>query len=63
MGRMTGNPKGSDWYSTPRTERKRKGMQLTLSDEAVERLEKLAERRKTSKSKVVEELVMAAPLR
>lgn len=50
MGRMTGNPKGSDWYSTPRTERKRKGMQLTLSDEAVERLEKLAERRKMSKS-------------
>lgn len=51
------------WYSTPRAARKRKPIGITLSDEAQERLEKQAKARGISRSQVVEELVLAAPIR
>jgi predicted DNA-binding protein len=60
---MPGNPKDSPWYSTPRSERKKKGTELMLSDEARERLEKLAKKHGVSKSEMVEQLIMEAPLR
>ncbi len=56
---MTGNPKGSPWRSTPRTKRKRPGVQLTLSPEAMAALERLAGPA-GSKSAIVEELVLDA---
>ncbi len=61
--RMTEKQKETQWYSTPKEARKRKPIGITLSDEARERLEKQAKARKTSCSKVVEALVMAAPIR
>lgn len=54
---MTGNPKSSPWRSTPRSKRKRRGIQLTLSDEAVRALEELADGE--SKSAVVERLILS----
>lgn len=63
MRRMAGNPKDSPWYSTPRTERRRKGIEVTLPDEALERLERLARARKLSRSAVIEALIMEAPIR
>ena len=60
MGR---NAKDSEWYSTPRAARTRKGIEVTLPDAALERLEKIATARGVSRSQVVEALVMAAPLR
>jgi hypothetical protein len=63
MRTMAGNPKDSEWYSTPRTVRKRKGIEVTLSDAAQERLERMAKARKVSRSVVVEDLIMGAPMR
>lgn len=60
MGR---NAKDSEWYSTPRTARKRKGIEVTLSDDALGRLEKMAKARGVSRSQVIDELVMSAPIR
>jgi hypothetical protein len=60
---MSGNPKSSEWYSTPRGKRARKGVEVMLSDEARERLGRMAKARKVSRSAVVEELVMGAPLK
>ena len=57
---MTGNPKASPWYSTPKAKRKRKGLEVTLSDEAREKLERLAARRGESMSRVVESLILEA---
>ncbi len=37
-----GNPVESEWYSTPREKRKRKGVEVTLSDEARKELNALA---------------------
>lgn len=58
---MSGNPKDSEWYSTPRSKRKRRGIEITLSDEARQRLDELAEERIQLKSAVVEDLIMQAP--
>lgn len=56
MGR---NVKGTKWYATPRAVRARKPLAITLSDEARAKLERLAA--DTSKSAVVERLVLEAP--
>ena len=60
---MPGNPKDSEWFSTPKERRKRKGIEITISDDALERLTKLADDRKVSRSVLVEALIMATPLR
>ncbi len=57
---VTGNPKASAWYSTPNAKRRRKGVELTLSDEAREKLKRLAKKRGVSMSAVVEELIREA---
>lgn len=57
------NPKDSQWYSTPANARKRKPFTITLSDEAQERLEKQAKARGLSRSKAIEAMIMAAPIR
>jgi hypothetical protein len=58
---MTSNPTDSEWYSTPRDKRKRKGVELTLSAEARKRLDSLA--KGTTMSAVVEALIMKAKAR
>ena len=55
---MTSNPTDSEWYSTPRDKRKRKGVEVTLSPEARKRLDALA--KGTTMSSVVEALIMRA---
>jgi hypothetical protein len=57
---VSGNPRRSDWYSTPRDARRRKPVALTLSDAARARLDELAEARGESRSATVEALVLAA---
>jgi hypothetical protein len=56
---MPGNPKTSKWYATPRSARKRKKLEITLSDEARARLEILAEKRGLTLSATVEALILA----
>ncbi len=60
---MAGNPKDSEWYSTPKSKRRRKGIEVTLPDEALERLNALADQHGVSRSAMVEALIMASPLR
>ncbi len=55
---MASNAIDSEWYSTPRGKRKRKGVEVTLSPEARKRLDVLA--RGTTMSAVVEALIMKA---
>jgi hypothetical protein len=57
------NPKESQWYSTPAEARKRKPFTITMSEEAKERLDKMAKARGVSRSQVLEALVMASPIR
>ena len=57
---MASNPKDSEWYSTPKSRRTRKPIELTLSVAARERLRKLAEKSGESRSAVVERLILAA---
>lgn len=57
---MAGNPKDSKWYATPRTARARKGIEVTLSEAARDKLEELARGRGVSRSQVIEALVLAA---
>lgn len=57
---MSGNPKGSKWRSTPQSLRHRKGLTLTISDAARERLRALAEASGNSMSAYVEHLVATA---
>ncbi len=59
MQTMTRNQKGSVWYSTPRDKRKRKGIELTLSDAALAKLDELGEKY-GSRSEAVERLIMEA---
>ena len=61
--RMPSNPKDSPWYSTPLDARKRKPIGITLSPEALDRLERMAKARKVSRSQVVEDLVMSTHIR
>ena len=61
--RMPSNPKDSSWYSTPKEARKRKPIGITLSDEAQDRLGRMAKARKLSRSQVVEHLVMESYIR
>lgn len=58
---MTSNPKSSPWYSTPKAKRRRKGLEVTLSDEARARLEALADAEGVSLSAMVEALILSAP--
>ena len=60
---MSAKQKGTEWFSTPEDRRRRKSIELTLSEEARERLDKMARARKASRSAVVDELVMEAPIR
>jgi hypothetical protein len=55
---MSGNPKGSPWRNTPRTARKRRPIEITLSDEARGRLDQLAEG--SNRSRVIEWLLLGA---
>jgi hypothetical protein len=59
---MSGNPKDSLWRSTPQGKRKRRKVQITLSDEACEKLSALIDARGGGdiRSQVVEELIMEA---
>lgn len=59
MNTMTRGQKGSVWYSTPKEKRKRKGIELTLSDAALEKLEELG-KKYGSRSEAVERLIMEA---
>lgn len=54
---MSSDPR-SEWYSTPKERRHRKPLAITLSPEAREILELLAERAGTSRSATVEALLM-----
>jgi len=54
---MTSGPSGP---STPRNQRTRRGLEITLSDKARERLDALAKRHEKSRSQIVEELILAA---
>ena len=60
---MGGNPKDSEWYSMPRAARRRKGIEIMLPDAAREHLDALAAERGTSRSMVVEELIMGTPVK
>lgn len=60
---MPGNPKDSEWYSTPRSARRRKGIELTLPDDVVERLEKIAKARGISRSEAVGRMIRDTPIR
>lgn len=62
LPRMPGNPKRSKWRVTPQDARNRKMVAITLSDEARERLERLADEHGLTKSMLVEALIMAAPI-
>ncbi len=57
---MTGNSKDSEWYVTSQENRTRKKVQLTLSDEARDKLERLSKRLRTTKSAIVEDLILKA---
>lgn len=59
---MGGNPKILKWYATPRSARGRKKIEITLSDEARAKLELLCGPHADPKSKVIEDLILAAPL-
>lgn len=54
---MGGNPKESEWRSTPREKRRRKPLTLTLSPAALVMLDALIERWKCSRSQAVERLI------
>ena len=60
---MTKRQKDSEWFSTPETRRRRKSIELTLADETLERLDRMAKARKTSRSAVIDQLVKDAPIR
>ena len=57
---MPGNPKTSPHYSAPQTARRRPKVGLTLSHEAIFRLDELASWSGLTKSEVVEELMKQA---
>ena len=57
---MAGNPKTSPHYSTPQAARKRPKVGLTLSPEAVEKLEELSAETGLAKSAIVETLIKQA---
>jgi DNA-binding TFAR19-related protein (PDSD5 family) len=59
--KMAGNPKDSKWYSLARADRKRKKLEVTLSPEAREKLERMKARHPDrTLSAVVEDLILAA---
>lgn len=60
---MSGNPKESKWYSTSKTSRRRRPLNVTLSPEALARLDELASERKQLRSAVIESLILEAPKR
>ena len=55
--------KESEWFSTPEDRRRRKSIELTLSEATLDRLEKMSRARKVSRSVVIDELVTEAPIR
>ena len=56
---MAGNPKTSPWYSTPKSKRLRKGIEIMLTDEARAKLERLG-KKYGSRSNAVEKLILEA---
>lgn len=59
---MASKPKRSKWYATTQTNRTRKMVSITLSDEARARLKALAKAWRSHQSTVVETLIMGAKL-
>jgi len=63
---MPRNPPSSKWakYKTPRNARTRRGVEVTLGEEARERLDELVQRSAWggTKSAVIEALIMSARL-
>lgn len=57
---MPGNPKDSKWRNTSDAKRHRKHVNLTLSEEAHEKLDRLAVKA-GGKSAAVEQLIIEAP--
>lgn len=57
---MTGNPKTSPWYNQKRDKRRRRCLELTLSDQTRVALAKIAAATGRSRSRVVDDLVLAA---
>jgi hypothetical protein len=58
---MAGNPKTSKWRNTPNALRKRKQGKITMSDEAWNKLGRLAAKHEDkTKSAVVEDLILNA---
>jgi hypothetical protein len=59
---MSGNPKISKWYATPRSVRVRKKIEISLSDEARAKLERLVKERGGGhiRSAVIEDLILKA---
>lgn len=55
---MGGNPKDSQWFSTKNADRVRKKVEVTLPDEARERLDAWAKKKGLTRSAAVEELIM-----
>ena len=53
---MTGNPRSSPWRNTPRAKRRRRPIEITLSDEARAALDALAPHGR--RSELVERLVL-----
>ena len=62
MTRKASNPKTSAWYATPQAARKRKVTSLTLSAEAIARLDALAAANDLTRSAVVERLSLHTKL-
>lgn len=52
---MAGNPKTSPWRSTPREQRKRKPLNVSLPDDALALLDELAEDEQRARSQIVED--------
>ncbi len=59
MAGRKGNPTTSKWYATPEANRVRKSIELSLSDEARAKLERLGARY-GSRSAAVEKLILEA---
>lgn len=56
--RVSGNPTDSPWYSTPRGARKRRPIEVTLSNAALSKLERLSRKYAVARSRIVERLIM-----
>ena len=58
---MGGNPKDSEWRSTPREKRHRGELSVTISKEAREKLERAVTATGAARSAIVERLLLEMP--